>query len=117
MGDRHRTSFIYHRDGRRCRYCERPLQRNQATVDHYVPKTAGGSNEAANLRLACHGCNYRKGNMDPESWEILIRIPGFLRVVVRDARPSRIELLARCAPLYRERPCPTFQDTRAGQSA
>ena len=31
------------------------------TVDHVVPKSAGGSNDVANLCLSCKACNNRKG--------------------------------------------------------
>ncbi len=35
---------------------------NMATVDHYVPTSAGGSNDESNLRVACNPCNSKKGN-------------------------------------------------------
>ena len=31
------------------------------TVEHIVPRTAGGSDELANLALACARCNHEKG--------------------------------------------------------
>lgn len=32
-----------------------------ATVDHLVPKSAGGSNDLDNLVIACHPCNTGRG--------------------------------------------------------
>ncbi len=36
------------------------------TVDHVVPRSRGGSNDVANLRLAHRRCNGRRGNHLPE---------------------------------------------------
>jgi 5-methylcytosine-specific restriction endonuclease McrA len=49
--------------GTHCFYCsaafaaEGPLRR---TVDHRVPRSAGGHDGLANLVFACHACNQRK---------------------------------------------------------
>jgi hypothetical protein len=32
------------------------------TIDHVLPQSAGGSDEADNLALACRNCNERRGN-------------------------------------------------------
>ena len=51
--------------GSTCFYCGRsfepdgPLQR---TVDHRVPRSAGGHDGLANLVFACHACNQRKAD-------------------------------------------------------
>lgn len=51
---------IYIRDGFGCAYCGRDL-RNAApaevTLDHLLPRVAGGGNEATNLITACRSCN------------------------------------------------------------
>jgi hypothetical protein len=43
-------------------------------VEHIVAKQHGGSDEAENLALACHRCNFRKGpnltGIDPVSGEV-----------------------------------------------
>jgi hypothetical protein len=36
------------------------------TLDHYVPRKAGGSDELANLVLACFRCNNDKGSLHPD---------------------------------------------------
>ena len=53
-----------------CVWCGRFLSFTQATIDHLVPKSKGGSNSGTNLGLACIGCNKRKGNKIwiPKHW-------------------------------------------------
>lgn len=34
----------------------------QATLDHVLPRSKGGSNEAGNLITSCDGCNVRRGD-------------------------------------------------------
>jgi len=39
---------------------------SQLTIDHFQPKTAGGSDEIDNLVYACHACNlYKSQAWDP----------------------------------------------------
>lgn len=53
---------IYERDGRTCSLCRKPVDRQQATMDHIIPVTKGGPHTRANVKLAHRGCNTRKGN-------------------------------------------------------
>jgi len=47
-----------------CEYCHSPELSNATlfTLDHLVPQSLGGSDEADNLALACHRCNSRRYN-------------------------------------------------------
>jgi len=45
----------------RCQYCLRPLTLDTSTLDHIVPRCAGGANETHNFALVCRKCNHRKG--------------------------------------------------------
>jgi 5-methylcytosine-specific restriction endonuclease McrA len=47
-----------------CFYCGKLLTCNNLTIDHFIPKSKGGTNEIQNLRLACKRCNSDKGNKD-----------------------------------------------------
>lgn len=54
--------------GGRCHYCMRQVTRRtgadtDASVDHFVPKSRGGSDHISNLRLACQRCNSEKGDL------------------------------------------------------
>lgn len=52
----------------KCRYCGVAMEigcggMREATVDHRVPKSAGGHNSVKNYVLCCRGCNSRKASM------------------------------------------------------
>lgn len=51
------------RDGPLCWLCGAPLN-GDATLDHVLPKSKGGSNSRENLRLAHRHCNAKRGNQD-----------------------------------------------------
>lgn len=58
--------------GDRCFWCECRLTQETITIDHYIPLSLGGSNETENLRLACYGCNQKRGNAMPEDTHQII---------------------------------------------
>lgn len=61
-----RKIMVWKRDKWRCRYCgENLLGTGQATVDHVIPKSKGGSNRMANLVTACVPCNQAKADKLP----------------------------------------------------
>lgn len=68
---------VRHRANNRCEYCLLPQQHSELNlhVEHVVAKQHGGSDEPANLALACHRCNLRKGpnltGIDPLSNEVV----------------------------------------------
>lgn len=47
--------------GRRCFYCG-VVGAETYHLDHYGSRFRGGSDESENLRVACSGCNYAKGD-------------------------------------------------------
>lgn len=49
-----------------CCWCNDPLTLEKATVEHIVPLSRGGLNNANNMKLACKGCNQKRGNEMPE---------------------------------------------------
>lgn len=54
---------ILERDGGICQFCHKgPLVGDDATVDHWIAKDAGGTDDPSNLVTACRSCNSRKGN-------------------------------------------------------
>jgi 5-methylcytosine-specific restriction endonuclease McrA len=68
VGPRPKVEDIGLRDGWRCHLCKRPVDpglhfqhRDAATLDHLVPASQGGADEASNLALAHRGCNSRRG--------------------------------------------------------
>ena len=60
------------RDGQRCHLCRRKIDLTLpgsakwgATIDHILPVSFGGTNEAHNLALAHRHCNVARGNREP----------------------------------------------------
>lgn len=56
---------ILRRDGMICQYC----YEEGFTVDHIIPRTAGGSNNINNLICACSKCNSIAGNKIFETFD------------------------------------------------
>ena len=46
-----------------CFYCTEELTRKTFTVDHYTPKSRGGTNRLSNLVACCKFCNKVKANL------------------------------------------------------
>ncbi len=61
----------------RCFYCEGKISFDRstgwlrATVDHFIPRSRGGSKGISNVVLACEGCNARKRDRPPSLNEFL----------------------------------------------
>ena len=54
--------------GKTCRTDVPRYHPDKATEDHQIPLSRGGPDCGANLRLACHACNLRKGSRTPREW-------------------------------------------------
>lgn len=60
---------MYERDGWACGICLEPVDREligsaslwRPSIDHILPRSAGGSNEPENMRLAHFWCNAARG--------------------------------------------------------
>lgn len=74
---------ILARDGFRCRYCGVTAESATLHVDHVVPRSMGGRDDAANLVAACSDCNMGKSD------RAMIAAPvGF--ALTPDKRPERM---------------------------
>lgn len=75
--DQRTRSQVVERAGRRCEYCRLPeaLSYYPFHVEHIVAVKHGGSDELANLALACRNCNLHKGpnlsGVDPDTEEVV----------------------------------------------
>lgn len=59
-------SEVWDRYGACCVYCGD--QSGPFDVDHVMPRSRGGSDDAENLVIACSHCNRSKGSRTPEEW-------------------------------------------------
>ena len=77
MTDSETRDLVRRRANNRCEYCLLRQEHSDLAhhVEHIVAKQHGGSDEAANLALACHRCNLRKGpnltGIEPSTNEIV----------------------------------------------
>jgi hypothetical protein len=55
---------VFARDGYRCRYCGATARDARLTIDHHVPRAAGGTDEMDNLITSCAQCNLGKGRTE-----------------------------------------------------
>jgi 5-methylcytosine-specific restriction endonuclease McrA len=63
-----RVEQRYHRLN--CFYCGKRLKLEEATVDHFVPKSLGGAKmDYHNYRVCCLECNHEKAAIHPDSEE------------------------------------------------
>lgn len=54
-------ALLIQRDGPCCYLCNRVPTIDAYCVEHIIPRSRGGTNDATNLGLACNSCNGRKG--------------------------------------------------------
>jgi hypothetical protein len=53
---------ILERDSYTCRFCGKRAPETELEVDHVMPRSKGGSDDASNLVTACRDCNRGKGD-------------------------------------------------------
>lgn len=66
---------IMRRDNYTCQYCGKKT--TDLTIDHIVPRHAGGPHEWKNVVAACPGCNRRKGGRTPEQANMPLKRPPY----------------------------------------
>ena len=74
--------YLLEKWDRTCAYCY--AKGTALEVDHIVPKSKGGSNRISNLTLACHECNWKKGNQFIETY--LEKKPDLLQKILSKAK-------------------------------
>lgn len=72
--------YIFNRDEEKCYFCHKPLKLGSLSVDHYFPRSCGGSYDVFNLVASCKKCNTLKKSRIPEDHE-KIAIKLFLKAV------------------------------------
>lgn len=57
---------LFWRDNYTCQYCKKKFCKNDLTIDHVTPKSAGGPKTWENIVAACRKCNQKKGSKLPK---------------------------------------------------
>jgi len=57
---------VYIRDNFKCQYCYNPFSVDQLSLDHVIPRSAGGKLTWQNTVTCCKQCNFRKGSAFPD---------------------------------------------------
>ena len=68
---------VFKRDHTTCQYCGVRPGTEELTIDHVLPRSAGGRTTWENCVLACVSCNARKANRTPEQAHMRLRRPPF----------------------------------------
>lgn len=50
-----------------CSHCSKPLDLSEASIDHIIPISLGGTNKRANLRFLHKKCNHDLGKINSDS--------------------------------------------------
>jgi 5-methylcytosine-specific restriction endonuclease McrA len=53
-------SYLIRRDGPICQFCRQHFSRGGLTIDHIVPRSAGGLDCGDNMRLLCRPCHDKR---------------------------------------------------------
>jgi hypothetical protein len=65
---------IFERDDFVCQYCAQRFTKDQLTIDHLIPLSKGGLNEAINYVTCCGPCNQKKGSLPLVDFARQVRI-------------------------------------------
>ncbi len=83
---------VYTRDKGLCGYCGLKVTRADATFDHVLPRSQGGTARWDNIVIACFPCNQKKGGRTPEQAQMRLRVkpqkPTHLPEVLRLTFPQ-----------------------------
>lgn len=67
--------YVYIREQGKCYFCGKEVLLKKVSLDHYLPKSAGGPNDSFNLVLSCKQCNKLKKSTIPKNYgEVLLRL-------------------------------------------
>ena len=90
---KHVIETLRKRDGFFCFICKKPFAHDERpTIDHWIPRAAGGADEMHNYRLAHLACNTKKGDLVPNEDGT---IPSRIKSNYRTRKVSKREVLSR----------------------
>ena len=65
---------VFARDHGQCQYCSKKVTRPEATYDHVLPRSQGGTTHWENIVIACVPCNQRKGGRTPDQARMKLKV-------------------------------------------
>jgi len=54
---------------------QKRMKKNDATIEHMIPKIKGGNNRRANLKMSCFSCNTNRSDMNADKWMDIVNNP------------------------------------------
>lgn len=67
--------YLYQRDDQTCRFCGRALKFGKKSIDHYLPRSHGGTDDVFNLVISCKSCNcMKKSSIPPDVEQVHIAL-------------------------------------------
>lgn len=79
-----------------CHFCGMKVQFEQATVDHLLPQSRGGTDAVDNLAMTCSPCNNAKGNLTEAEFRLARRASS--QALSHEAEPATPSQGGRRAP-------------------
>jgi len=56
-----------------CVFCSTLLSFNDATIEHVIPLSKGGTHNHENLTISCFDCNNERGTVPFEEWKHIVK--------------------------------------------
>ena len=75
---RSHKSWLYGKQSGYCAGCGKHFEERHLEVDHYVPKSKGGTDHRSNLQLLCGACNRMKGDRPQAYLEAQLKRLGII---------------------------------------
>lgn len=92
LSKKEKIEIVRARDGFYCAICKKNFgQKAEVTLDHWIPRSVGGSDDVDNLRLAHKKCNSWKGNRVPNQDGSIPPKPPKISLI--DKRKKRKEIV------------------------
>jgi hypothetical protein len=100
LSKKEKIGLVRERDGFSCAICHKLFKANsEVTLDHWIPRAAGGTEDISNLRLAHKKCNAWKSDRMPNEDGTIPPRPK--RVSYQDRKQRRQEILENiCTDCY-----------------
>lgn len=66
-----------------CIFCEYSLSFNEATIEHIIPISKGGTNAMENLTISCKSCNNNRKSMPFDYWKKVAKFDKLFRFLIK----------------------------------